>query len=75
LVTGQRLQRFVNGAEFGRGAGGWGGDTLESVIRTDAFKRKGQTVTNFASQLPAPQSELAIETLKAVPQTVINHSL
>jgi predicted nuclease of restriction endonuclease-like (RecB) superfamily len=45
-------------------AGGWGRDTLESMIRTDAFKRKGQAVTNFANQLPAPQSELAIETLK-----------
>jgi predicted nuclease of restriction endonuclease-like (RecB) superfamily len=43
---------------------GWGRDTLESMIQNDAFSRKGKAVTNFATQLPAPQSELAIETLK-----------
>jgi len=45
-------------------SGGWGRDTLESMIRGNAFKRKGRAVTNFAAQLPAPQSELALETLK-----------
>jgi predicted nuclease of restriction endonuclease-like (RecB) superfamily len=45
-------------------AGGWGRNTLESMIRSNAFKRKGRAVTNFAAQLPDHQSELAIETLK-----------
>ena len=44
--------------------GGWGRDTLESMIRSNAFGRKGKAATNFAAQLPAPQSELAIEALK-----------
>jgi predicted nuclease of restriction endonuclease-like (RecB) superfamily len=45
-------------------AGGWGRDTLESMIRSNAFRRKGKAVTNFSAQLPTPQSELAAETLK-----------
>jgi predicted nuclease of restriction endonuclease-like (RecB) superfamily len=36
-------------------AGGWGRDTLESMIRSNAFKRKDRAVTNFATQLPASQ--------------------
>jgi predicted nuclease of restriction endonuclease-like (RecB) superfamily len=45
-------------------ADGWGRDALESMIRSDAFGRKGKAVTNFAVQLPTPQSELAVEALK-----------
>ena len=38
--------------------------TLELSIRNCLHERQGQAVTNFGSRLPAPQSELALETLK-----------
>jgi predicted nuclease of restriction endonuclease-like (RecB) superfamily len=43
---------------------GWGRDTLESFIKSDAFSRYGKAVNNFAIRLPSPQSELATSLLK-----------
>lgn len=43
---------------------GWSRSMLEHQIETDAFNRKGKAITNFAKALPAPQSDLAHETLK-----------
>lgn len=43
---------------------GWSRAVLEHQIDTDAYGRRGKAVTNFARALPAPQSDLARETLK-----------
>ncbi|BBO18769.1 conserved hypothetical protein [Candidatus Brocadia pituitae] len=43
---------------------GWSRDTLGLMIKSDACKRHGKAVTNFDLHLPAPQSELARQTLK-----------
>ncbi len=43
---------------------GWSRAVLEHQIETDAYRRQGQAVTNFERALPAPQSDLARETLK-----------
>jgi predicted nuclease of restriction endonuclease-like (RecB) superfamily len=38
---------------------GWSRSILEAQIETGLFKRQGSAVTNFATTLPQPQSELA----------------
>jgi predicted nuclease of restriction endonuclease-like (RecB) superfamily len=43
---------------------GWSRLTLEQNIKNRLHKRQGTAVSNFAKRLPAPQSELAQETLK-----------
>ena len=43
---------------------GWSRAVLEHQIETDAHRRRGKAVTNFDRALPAPQSDLARETLK-----------
>lgn len=43
---------------------GWSRAVLEHQIDTDAYGRQGKAVTNFSRALPAPQSDLARETLK-----------
>jgi predicted nuclease of restriction endonuclease-like (RecB) superfamily len=43
---------------------GWSRAILTVQIETDLYRRKGQAVTNFAATLPAPQSDLAQQTLK-----------
>jgi len=43
---------------------GWSRDTLGLMIKSDACKRQGKSVTNFEVHLPASQSELARQTLK-----------
>jgi predicted nuclease of restriction endonuclease-like (RecB) superfamily len=43
---------------------GWGRDTLASMIRNKVYDRHGQTVNNFSTRLPTPQSELASRLLK-----------
>lgn len=43
---------------------GWSRDTLASMIKGQAHARQGAAVTNFASRLPTPQSELAEQLLK-----------
>lgn len=43
---------------------GWSRTTLEVHIQNSLHQRTGSAVTNFATRLPAPHSELAQETLK-----------
>ena len=43
---------------------GWSRAVLTVQIETDLFARQGTAVTNFAATLPAPQSDLAQQTLK-----------
>ncbi|MFO0811012.1 MAG: PDDEXK nuclease domain-containing protein [Gemmataceae bacterium] len=45
-------------------AHGWSRNILSLQIAGDAFARRGKAVTNFAATLPAPQSDLAQQTLK-----------
>ena len=42
----------------------WSRSVLEHQIDLDFYNRSGKAITNFNNTLPAPQSELAIETLK-----------
>lgn len=43
---------------------GWSRAVLLHQIETQLHRREGQAVTNFATTLPAPQSDLAQQTLK-----------
>ena len=43
---------------------GWSRNILSLQIASDAHARRGKAVTNFAATLPAPQSDLAQQTLK-----------
>ncbi len=43
---------------------GWSRNVLVHQIESQVLQRKGQATTNFAQTLPAPQSELAQQTLK-----------
>ncbi|MGB6242827.1 MAG: PDDEXK nuclease domain-containing protein [Castellaniella sp.] len=43
---------------------GWSRNVLVMQIETRLLERKGQAVTNFDARLPAPQSDLARESLK-----------
>ncbi|MDP2795196.1 MAG: PDDEXK nuclease domain-containing protein [Sulfurisoma sp.] len=43
---------------------GWSRNVLNIHIETRLLEREGQAVTNFEAQLPAPQSDLARDTLK-----------
>lgn len=43
---------------------GWSRNVLNIHIETQRLEREGQAVTNFAQQLPKPQSDLARESLK-----------
>jgi len=43
---------------------GWSRNTLNIHIETHLLEREGKAVTNFADCLPAPQSDLAHESLK-----------
>lgn len=43
---------------------GWSRAVLTVQIETNLFGRQGKAVTNFASTLPSPQSDLAHQTLK-----------
>jgi predicted nuclease of restriction endonuclease-like (RecB) superfamily len=45
-------------------AHGWSRNVLAIHIETRLLEREGQAVTNFAAQLPAPQSDLARNMLK-----------
>ncbi|CAB1085642.1 FIG074102: hypothetical protein [Olavius algarvensis Delta 1 endosymbiont] len=45
-------------------AEGWSRDTLALMIKSDTYKRQGEAVTNFDTQLPAPHAQLAQNTLK-----------
>jgi predicted nuclease of restriction endonuclease-like (RecB) superfamily len=43
---------------------GWGRDVLALQIKSKLYERAGNAVTNFTRTLPAPQSDLAQQTLK-----------
>jgi predicted nuclease of restriction endonuclease-like (RecB) superfamily len=43
---------------------GWSRSVLEYQIETKLYQRQGQSVTNFATTLPQPQSDLARQLLK-----------
>jgi predicted nuclease of restriction endonuclease-like (RecB) superfamily len=43
---------------------GWSRNILAIQIESGLYQRQGKSVTNFARSLPAPQSDLAQETLK-----------
>jgi predicted nuclease of restriction endonuclease-like (RecB) superfamily len=43
---------------------GWSRAVLTVQIETDLYGRQGKAVTNFSATLPAPQSDLAQQTLK-----------
>ena len=45
-------------------AQGWSRNTLALQIDSRAHARQGQAISNFAARLPAPQSDLAQQTLK-----------
>ena len=38
---------------------GWSHNTLMNCIKADYYRTSGEAITNFADQLPSPQSELA----------------
>lgn len=43
---------------------GWSRDILALQIKSDLFRRQGKSTTNFSKTLPAPNSDLAQQTLK-----------
>jgi predicted nuclease of restriction endonuclease-like (RecB) superfamily len=43
---------------------GWSRNILLMMIKRDAYKRQGESITNFAIRLPQIQSDLANQTLK-----------
>jgi predicted nuclease of restriction endonuclease-like (RecB) superfamily len=43
---------------------GWSRNTLATMINSRLHERQGQATTNFATHLPAPQSDLAQQTLR-----------
>jgi predicted nuclease of restriction endonuclease-like (RecB) superfamily len=45
-------------------ANGWSRNVLLTMIKSAAHRRQGQALTNFDRLLPAPQSDLAQQTLK-----------
>jgi predicted nuclease of restriction endonuclease-like (RecB) superfamily len=45
-------------------AHGWSREALQRQIKRRAHERRGRAVTNFDRSLPAPQSDLAAQTLK-----------
>ena len=42
----------------------WSRDILDMQIKSDLYGRQGKAITNFKATLPAPLSDLAIQTLK-----------
>jgi predicted nuclease of restriction endonuclease-like (RecB) superfamily len=43
---------------------GWNRDVLALQIKSDLFSRQGTSISNFKATLPAPQSDLAQQTIK-----------
>jgi predicted nuclease of restriction endonuclease-like (RecB) superfamily len=43
---------------------GWSRSMLETWIKANLYKREGKALTNFQKTLPAPQSDLAQQTIK-----------
>jgi len=42
----------------------WSRDTLALQIKSDLFQRQGKAITNFSRTIPAPDSDLAQQSLK-----------
>jgi predicted nuclease of restriction endonuclease-like (RecB) superfamily len=66
LVLLQKLKELNARLWYARAAleYGWSRSVLLIQIESRLHKRQGRAITNFASALPAPQSELAHQTLK-----------
>lgn len=66
LVMLDRLKESTERLAYARAAieHGWSRNLLNIHIETRLLERKGKAVTNFGHCLPAPQSDLAIESLK-----------
>src|SRR5439155_21884 len=45
-------------------ANGWSRNILLVMIQSQVHRRQGKAITNFDQRLPAPQSDLAQQTLK-----------
>jgi predicted nuclease of restriction endonuclease-like (RecB) superfamily len=63
------LEKLANRADrlwYARAAlkHGWSRAALTVHVETELHKREGKAITNFATTLPAPQSDLAQQTLK-----------
>jgi len=43
---------------------GWSRAILHHQIESDLYLRQGKAITNFTDTLPAPQSDLALQTFK-----------
>lgn len=43
---------------------GWSRSMLESWIKSDLYHREGRAITNFSKTLPAPDSDMATQSLK-----------
>lgn len=43
---------------------GWSRDVLALQLKSDLYSRQGRSITNFKQTLPAPQSDLAQQTIK-----------
>ena len=66
IVALQRLKDPALRAWYGRAAvsGGWSRAVLVAQIDTRLHEREGAAITNFTRTLPAPQSDLARQSLK-----------
>lgn len=66
LVLLDRLKASTERLAYARAAieHGWSRNVLNIHIETRLLERTGKAVTNFEQRLPAPQSDLAIESLK-----------
>ncbi|NME66593.1 PDDEXK nuclease domain-containing protein [Flammeovirga aprica] len=42
----------------------WSRDTFELQLKSNLYQRQGKAITNFSTTLPAPQSDLAKQTIK-----------
>ncbi len=66
LVLLERLKEPAERLAYAQAAAehGWSRNVLNIHIETRLLERTGKAVTNFGQRLPAPQSDLAIESLK-----------
>lgn len=57
--NGERLWYAYKAIEYG-----WSRSMLEAWIASDLYRREGRAITNFKHTLPAPQSDMAQQSLK-----------
>jgi predicted nuclease of restriction endonuclease-like (RecB) superfamily len=53
---------------------GWSRNVLTVQIESRLHERQGKAITNFSIALPAPQSDLARQTLKILTSLISSHS-